>query len=33
LIEVAEEVAKVDGPATKRESAVIAAVRQHCERL
>lgn len=32
LIEVAEQGAKVDGPATRRERAVIAAVRQHCER-
>ena len=32
LIEVAEQVAKVDGPVTKRETTAIAAVRQHCER-
>lgn len=32
LVEVAQQVAAVDGPPTKREMAVIAAVQQRCER-
>ena len=32
LIEVAEQAANIDGAATKREKAVIAAVRKRCDR-